>query len=211
MLRRRSLLQRVVLVLALAIGAGEAGAFSIDGFDADYVDIDKVGVRISSGQSVSGQFDITIANTESDDFSSVFPFVPDVADVVGFDPASQDVTAARLSFLFIDDFDLARDVATIEFGPGVLQQEHVGPYIIGFALPNIAANVRVVTELDETGTLEWRVRASNVAGNDFKVAYARLEAVATAAHAPEPNAAALFAVGALVVARAGRSRRPRAA
>jgi hypothetical protein len=201
--------------------AGQASAFGVDGFDADYVDIDHVGVRLSAGQSVTGTFDITLANTENDDFSNLFPFAPDVADVVGFNPASQDVTSARISFLFVDDFDFAQDVATIEFGSGVLQQAYTGPYIVGFALPTIAANVKVVAELDETGTLSWKVRAANFTGNDFKVAYARLEAVATAGVVPgpvpgsvhpipEPGAAGLFAVGALVVARAGRSRRPRA-
>jgi hypothetical protein len=201
--------------------AGQARAFGVDEFDADYVDIDHVGVRLSAGQSVSGIFDITLANTENDDFSATFPFAPNVADVVGFNPASQNVTAARISFLFIDDLDLAKDIATIEFGAGVLQQQFTGPYIVVFSLPTIAANVKVVAELDETGTLVWKVRAANFTGNDFKVAYARLEAAASAGAIgplpgsvhpiPEPGAAGLFAVGALVVAHAGRSRRARVA
>lgn len=210
MLSRIHLLLGVLVALALA---GEASAYP-----ADYVDIDPVFESLSDGQSVSGNFDITLANSEGDDFSKFFVGAENVADVVGFDPATQEVVGAQVSFLFLDAFDQAPEVAVIDLGVDALQQVTVSPQVFLLHLTTFEADVSVLAALNASGELDWTITAdSSAAGgapgtSDFIVAMARLEAIVdhkvadSVPAVPEPSSTVLLAVGSLVVAGAHRRR-----
>ena len=194
--------------IILALGAGQAQAYP-----ADYVDIDLVWEFLSEGESVGGNFDITAGNLEGDDFSGFFGANGEnVTDVVGFDPLSEEVTAARASFLFVDG-DMAADGAVIDLGAGELL--FAGPQLFFITLAAFDVEFAVLTSLNETGNLDWTVTAdpnatSGSAANDFALVFARLEAIvddkSAEAPMPEPGSAVLLAVGMLVVSRALRRR-----
>lgn len=209
-----TLLTRLIVVAVfLALGAGQAQAYS-----ADYVDIDSVWEFVSEGDSVSGTFDITVDNLEGDDFSAILGGNgQNVADVVGFDPLSENVLDARVSFLFFD-LDMTADAAVIDLGEDVLQQVVAGPQLFLLTLETIDVNVAVLASLNATGVLDWTITADPdaVAGeNDFTVALARLEAITgdkipdgggPPSPMPEPGSSVLLAVGTLLVARGIRRR-----
>lgn len=214
----RRLLPYLVLSPLLALVASQASAYP-----ADYVDIDPVFEWLNDGDTVSGNFDITTNNTEGDDYSNIFGVGGNVADVVGFDPGSEQVIGARVSFLFLDALDSAPEVAVIELGEGALQQVTVSPQVFFLHLTTFEANLAVVASLNETGMLDWSITADSSAAaspedswgssaSDFKVALSRLEAIVgdrsgeSASVVPEPGSSVLMAMGALVVLRAGRKR-----
>jgi hypothetical protein len=209
----RRVFPHVLLSALLALVATEASAYP-----ADYVDIDAVFEWLGDGESVSGNFDITANNTEGDDFSILFGSGANVADTVGFDPASETVVGARVSFLFVDYYDSAPEVAVIDLGADALQEVVLSPQVYFLHLSSFEVDLAVIASLNETGALDWSITADSSAlpsasgGSDFKVALARLEAIVdgktpdAGPTTPEPASSALMAVGALLVARAGRKR-----
>jgi hypothetical protein len=211
----RRVLPHVLVPALLALIATQASAYP-----ADYVDIDPVFAWLDDGETVSGNFDITANNTEADDFSILFGSGTNTADVVGFDPDAEQVIGARVSFLFLDCYDLAPEVAVIDLGENDLEQVVVSPQVYFLHLTAFEVGLSVVASLNETGTLDWSITADSSAlpsadgygGSDFKVAMARLEAIVDGKSGdagpvtPEPGSSALMAVGALLVARAGRKR-----
>jgi hypothetical protein len=173
---------------------------------------------LESGESVSGNFNITLSNTEFDDFSTSSS-TDNLADVVGFDPLTEQLSAARVSFLFYDlDFNAEGIDIDLTGLVGSENQSTVTQVFI-VKLLTIDVNVEVLASLNADGQLDWTITASPaVQGNDFYVALSRLEAILDigstsggpgpgGSPVPEPGSTALLAVGTLVVARAGRSRR----
>jgi hypothetical protein len=198
------LIAAMMVTLVTMLFAGSATALQ-----ADYVDIDNVGTWLESGDSVSGNFNIMLG--EGDDFGAG----ENLADVDGFDPLLEDIYAARVSFLF---FDLDFEAEGIEIDlTGLVGEENITTQVLFVKLLTINVEFEVLASLNENGELDWSITADpNVQGNDFYVSLARLEGFAAAGSTteggsgspmPEPGSTALLAVGTLLVARAGRSRR----
>jgi len=201
------LITGAMVTLVTVLFSGSASAYT-----ADYVDIDSVGVWLEAGDSVSGNFNIILG--EGDDFSGDGS-PENLADVDGFDPLTEEIFAARVSFLF---FDLDSNPEQIQIDlTGLMGTEDITTQVFFVQLLTLDVDVEVLASLNANGELDWSITADpSLAGNDFFVALARLEAVAATGSTgegtggspmPEPGSTALLAVGTLLVARAGRSRR----
>lgn len=214
MLRRdvALLIGGVTVTLVTLFLAGSASAYP-----ADYVDIDGVGEWMTPGETVSGNFNITLSNRDGGDDFAAGSGNANLADVVGFDPLAEDISAARVSFLFFDR-DFAYEGIEIDL-TGLVGGDTIVTQVVVVKLLTIDADVSVLAALNQDGQLDWSITADDsVKGNDFYVALARLEAITDRASTsgipgpggspvPEPGSTALLAVGTLVVARAGRRRR----
>lgn len=194
-----------MLGLGLLLGLSLAGSESAASM---YVDVDPVFMSLSGDNPVaSGTFDIV--NPGNDCFLLL-------CDQGGFDPASEQVIAASVGFLFFD-LDWAEEEAVILLGDisDPLQMDGFEKQIFILHLEWLNANVEVLTQLNGNGQLDWTVYAPTSPvpatgyhqddGNDFYLKVAKLKVVSAI---PEPSGVALFGLGSLLVGRAIRRRRP---
>jgi hypothetical protein len=204
----RAFLVGVVLPLAFSLGNPASAAPTYD-----YVDIDPIYDWATQDTPLTGTFDITTGGIETDCFLWL-------CDAGGFDPDTQNVDSAVISFLFYDnDFD-EYDVAIIDLGVDPLGTDPLNPlqdsitvegHRFFLYLENIQAEMDVLVQLSNTGSIDWQVATAE--GNDslFVVASSLLASQGSAsegsvAHTPEPSAALLFCLGFGVVGTATRRR-----
>lgn len=207
-------MQRLSWIFAL--GASLA-LFSVVDADASlYLDIDSESLsqQVSSGQTISGTFDITAPGSDCILF---------VCDAGGFDPASEQAYWAEVVFTF---YDGQGDISyTIELGDSQTLSDPADVAALGYYVQLGTLNAEALGDLNADGQLTWSVTNEGdsssttdwtcwfrlcTAPTGFVLKSAELVAATGGGTVPEPSAAALFAAGALAVGHSIR-RRPRSA
>jgi hypothetical protein len=209
--RARSALASLAFAFVLAV-PGPASALP-DGF----WDIQPVFEWVDPGETIGDTFNLKTPGTDC--FLSF-------CDSGGFDPGTDSVVEAYVSFIFFEWGDLKY---RIELGEGGVQRIEADTTSFWLSIESETLNDDAIFDLNQDGELAWSLTNLDVlstagfggaitrgrrhhshtgdSGNDkFKLKYATLHAD-TAAPMPEPGAALLFAVGLGVVGTAGRRRR----
>ncbi|MBW1689059.1 MAG: PEP-CTERM sorting domain-containing protein [Deltaproteobacteria bacterium] len=155
----------------------------------------------TEGSPVSGTLDIT-----TDDGDCFLWY----CDTGGFDPGTDTVNDATLTFLLFDIECGIDDIATINLGSSAdpFQQattDGSDRFFFFFYLENIQAQVDVLAQINASGTIDWQVAAAD--GNRSLLVKAAALRAGSENAIPEPSAALLFCLGFGVVGTATRKHR----
>jgi hypothetical protein len=204
----------VTLLLGLSLG-NRASAVS----DWDYVDIVLPSDQwATDGSPVEGVFDIT--NAEGDCLAGS-------CDVGGFDPATQELDDAAMTFLFIDAESGQSASAIIDLSeflddtlPGDGEISAIGSsswfydgLSFDFHLDGLQGTWNLFAQLSPMGTVDWQIRSLDgnhhwyLGGGSFGAKWKWRWGCGPSI--PEPSAALLFCVGFGVVGTATRKPRIR--
>jgi hypothetical protein len=170
-----------------------------------YVDIDQPGVDIAVGGSHTDTLNLRL--NEGDDFSVSNPGLfggTNLADVDGYDPITQALTSAQLSFRFqsLVDPDIA-EIVTAPVASSLTVPGGAFPGIVVVLGEEVVGDV--LLQVSDTGSLTYTARVTE--GNGYRLDFARLEGTTAV---PEPSSALLSLVALAAVRGATRRRCPTA-